>query len=685
LAVLALDFANEGFVTEYARTTDMKSGEVSVNFRAGATHISRGVVVARGSDVVAIGATKNGPDKFNVVIRLEMPVGVPAQNAVIKYEAGYIYFGTRCVGGLDYGLVARVVMTSGSGETLSDGISVKASDGFTVLAKTFFNSNRDTEFKTIKNELAAIRNTYDKIQSSNENAHRKLFDATRLELDSSGRDVEIQSLIASTGSAVLDTNLVERLWNYGKYLAICGGLAMNPAGLWCGNAMTTHGYLNLNVGAHLLFGGITKSVATDSIAEYIALFEKYADDLRKNAARVYGNRGFFVPAVTSPQSLLFGSADASVVNFIASSAIAANILYSYFLATADVKLLRSKIMPFMREVFNFYSDFLKLGNDGTYTTIPSYSPDSTAGNIIQGKPLANFKFATNSTIDFLALENLLDNLIGGAKALGATDEVPVWEDMKTKIPPFGVNDAGCLKEYTNSAFIDGVNNVGCLHNYGLYPLKNFSFVDQVVQYRAAVSGAAPSVISLKKASANSILARLSKAGKLANAGVLAMYSVQLAHAGEAAAVRNVLLRLVVSSFTPSGSALTNDWRGSGWTKGGAPELDIGVNLGFATAITECIVQSGPKALKVLPAVFAEISSGRILDVATDFAARVSVDWDMKRGKCQVKIMPKVNCKIDVIVPFELKGFKGKNFNLETKTIEGVELLAGKLTVLDLAF
>jgi len=685
MAVLCLDFANEGFVTDYARTTDMKSGEVNVKFRSGATQINRSLFVGRGTDYVAFNASKSGPDKFNAMLSLELPQGVTVQNSIINYEGGYIFFGARFAGGVDYGLVARVVMSNGAGEMLQNGILIKSSDEFTVFAKTFVGGNRDTEFKNIKNELASIKTNYDKMQTSSEVIHKKLFDATSLELLSQNRDHEIRSLIAATGNGELVPNLIETLWNYGKYLAICGGAAMNPAGLWCGNPTTTHGHLNMNVGAHLLLGGITKSVIPDNISEFMTLCEKYTDDLKKNAARVYGARGFVIPSVTSPQSLLFGSTDASVVHFIASSAIAANILYSYFLVTGDLKVLRNRIMPFMREVFNFYSDFLKLDNDGVYTTIPSYSPDSIPGNMIQGKPLTNFKFSTNSTIDFLAFENLLDNMVEAAKALDLTDEIAVLEDMKTKIPEYCVGDTGNLKEYVNSAFIDRIINVGCLHNYGLYPLKNFSFSEKQVEYRAAVQAAAPSVTTLKKASASSILARLSKASNLQNAGILAMYASQLAHAGESAAVKNLLLRLVGSSFMQSGAALTNDWRGSGWTKHAKPDLDIGVNLGFATAVTECIVQSNSSVLKILPAIFPEIASGRMTDVATDFAARVSIEWDMHRNaKCVIKITPKLNGKIDIYLPKEFRHCRDKNVRIDTSTgtVKDVQLTAGKVMVLE---
>ena len=382
-----------------------------------------------------------------------------------------------------------------------------------------------------------------------------------------------------------------------------------------------------------------------------------------------------MPGVISPQSALLGSTDPGVVNFIASGAVIANLFYSYATATADVKTLKSRIFPFIREIFHFYSDFLKLDNNGLYSTIPSYSPHSTPGNTIQGKPLADFRFATNSTIDFLAISRLLDNLCEAGTTLGVTEEIPMWQDMKTKIPQYSVNDTGAIKEYTNSAFIDGPNNCGCMHTYGLWPLKNFSFSNDSVQYRPAVGGSVPVTTTLKKASANAIFNRLNRASGLQTASVLAMYAVQLAHAGEVTATANVLLRLVASSFTAGGLCLTNDWRGSGWTRDGAAEVDITGNLGFASAITECIVQSNSKSLKVLPCVFPEINAGKIEGIATDFAAKVSVDWDMKKGRCSVKIAPKKDCVISVIIP---EGFKRpKNVDLDE-----LKLVGGKVVSLE---
>ena len=667
LAVLNLNFANDTLIYDYERTTDMASGEVAVEYKTGVnTGVKRGLFVARGSDIVAYNASKTGQDKFNVVIGLSHPEGVQTQNSTIKYEGGFIYFANRSANGLDYGLVARVITSSGEVAHQQNGIAIRGSDGFTVFAKTFVNSSMDTEFKNLKNELSAIKHNYDKLQSQSENAHKKFFEEASLQLDSDSREYELSWLVGSQG---IDTKLIERLFNFGKYLSIIGyDRLMN---------------MNTSVTANLLYDGIVKSVAPNNILELFESYEKYIDDLKKNAARIFGCRGYFIPRVVSPQSALLGSTDSGVIHFIASGAIMANLFYSHFLATADAKTLKSRMFPFMKEVFNFYSDFLKLDNNGVYSTIPSYSPDSTPGNTIQGKPLADFKFTTNSTIDFLSISALLDNLCEAAEAVGMIDDIPMWQDMKTKMPKYSVNDTGAIKEYTNSAFIDGINNCGCMHTYGLWPLKNFSFASDTIQYRAAVSGALPSNVTLKKASANAISNRLNKAAGLQTASVLAMYALQLAHAGEVSAVRNVLLRLVASSFTASGLCLSNDWRGSGWTREGTVELDVSGNIGFASSITECIVQSKSNALKILPCIFPEIQSGKIEGVITDFAARVNIDWDMRRGRASLKILPKNSCKIDIVIPENFKKPKSvTNFDNETNTIKGVQLTAGKTFSLD---
>ena len=679
---LCLDFFQEGNVTEYKRVTDMAAGEVEISFKASNTHFTRRIFVGRGNDIIGFSATRNGPQFINVLLSIrEIADAGSALNASVKYEGGFLYFAAKKEGGQDYGFVARVIIPNGTSEHTEKGISIKGAESLTLFAKVFTGGNREAEFKSLKSELAGIKVTYDKLQSQSEDKHRRLFNNVKLSL-AAARDINASTgvLISKASEGELSPLLIERLWNFSKYMAIClDGSVMTSGGLWTSGMRDKSGVLAMNNMAQLLYGGIVASFEPDAILTLLDSFEKYSDDLKKNAARVFGARGYFIPNTVSPQSALFGSVDPQTLHFIASSAIAANLFYTHFLVEGDQKVLKAKIYPFMKEVFNFYSDFLKLDNNGFYSTIPSYSPDSTPGNTIKGKKLEDFGFATNSTIDFLAIGALLDNLIHAAEILGQdSSSVMVWKEMKTKMPQFTVNDQGCLREYTNSPFIDGIQNCGNLHCFGLYPYKTFSFNDSVVPYKPAVGGAQVESISLRRASANAIFSRLSHAGHVQNAQVLAMSAAQLAHAGEIPVVQALLTRFVGSCFTNSGLCLSNDWRGSGFTKNERPSLDIAGNFGFANAITECLVQSDRKTLRILPCPLSELAAGDIQNFATDFGARVSVEWDMKKGRLVVRILPKVTGKIDIYFNPSFKKLRNKELKLDKQnSLRDVKLVAGK--------
>jgi hypothetical protein len=164
---------------------------------------------------------------------------------------------------------------------------------------------------------------------------------------------------------------------------------------------------------------------------------------------------------------------------------------------------------------------------------------------------------------------------------------------------------------------------------------------------------------------------------------LALAVTQLANAGDSDAVYNLLLQMAASSVTPSGLFLSNDWRGSGLTADGRANLDIASLIGFATAVTECIVGSSNKTLRILPVLFDAIISGEIKNIAADFGATVSLSWDAERGKCSLKIMPKRNAVIDIVFNEAFKKCKGRVWDKKINGIRNVELTAGKTVSIDI--
>ncbi len=685
---IKLDFYNTGVITDYERLTDMKNGELAVSFCADEKEQTvRRLSLAKSNDVMAYHVDKSN-GKIRVAIQLQ-PCDPSSKFNSIKYENGYFYFSSRSDNGRDFGLVMRLIVAGGNVQVANNVVTLKDVNELTILAKPFVNSDATTEFNKIKMELSLIKDSYNKLATKNAAPFKRAFDETDLELNSDKTEADLKELIDKTSNNELTPELLERLWNFSKYLCVClDGALLTPAGLWCADNNCEHGVTALDGIAQLLYSGVTKTFTPDAIIKYLDFYMNYESDLKKNAARVYGMRGYFVPRITAMDSATFGSVNSATLHFIASSALAANLFYDYFLATGDEKTLRSKVFPFMRNVFEFYSDFLKLDSTGKYITIPSYSPNATPGNLVAGRPLVNFALASSSTIDFLALQTLLNNLISAATLLKtAKDDVAVWQDMLTKIPTFTVNSDGCLKEYTNSVFVDKVENAGVMHGYGLYPLKNFMLNDPKIMYRPAViQGANPEVeILASAASVNAVKARVRNAAYYQPTRNLVMAACQLAYGADITEVKNLLVKIINSSATPSGLFLSNDWRGSGMTTNDKPNLDIAVSLGVGTAISDCILQSSSNVLKVLPILIEPLMVGSVKNLATDFAAKVTMSWDANKGKISLKILPSKSGKIKLVFNEVFHKMKNKDiaWNKELNGIEEVDLVAGKVFSIDI--
>ena len=683
-----LDFYNTGVITNYERLTDMKNGELAVSFVADEKEQTvRRLSIAKSTDIIAYHVAKSN-GKIRVAIKLQ-PCDTESKFNVVKYENGYFYFNSRSENGRDFGLVMRLIVAGGSVNVVGNTVTLKDATELTILAKPFVNAEASTEFSKIKMELSLIKDSYNKLATRNAVPFKKAFEETNLELSTAKTDVDFKDLIDKTNNNELTSELLERMWNFAKYLSIClDGALLTPAGLWCADNNCNNGVAALDGVAQLLYSGVLKSFTPEALLKLLDFYMSYESDLKKNAARVYGMRGYFVPRITAMDSATFGAVDSATLHFIASSALAANLFYNYYLVTGDEKTLRSKIFPFMRGVFDFYSDFLKLDSSGKYVTIPSYSPNATPGNLVAGRPLVDFALSSSSTIDFLALQTLLNNLVNAAKLLNtAKDDVAVWQDMLTKIPTLTVNGDGCLKEYTNSVFVDKVENAGVMHGYGLYPLKNFMVNNPQIVYRPSViQGANPDAeIAASIASANAVKTRVRNAASYQPTRNLAMAACQLAYAGDVTEVKNLLVKIVNSSATPSGLFLSNDWRGSGMTNNDKPNLDIAVSMGVGTAITDCVLQSSETVLKVLPILIDPLMIGSIKNLATDFAAKISMNWDATKGKISLKILPSKNVTVNLIFNDAFRKLRNKDltWNKSINGIENLKLTAGKVFSIEL--
>ncbi|MDR0975372.1 MAG: glycoside hydrolase family 95 protein [Christensenellaceae bacterium] len=668
LCELKLNFEVSGAVRDYRRITNMATSELKTSFVAGDMEWERSLILSRSSDIMAFevkNATKTavGAQKVNLSLSFSH-FATATLGTTVKYEGGFIYFASKGVSG-DFGVVVKVQTVGGNATTTADEIYVKGADSVLILAKPFIGEARDVAFRTIREEFLNLKGGYSKFALTAATAHKKLYDKVSLNLKANDDEDDMQSVLKTALSGETSANLLNRLFNFGKYLAVCGGEGLlTPAGIWQSNPNAENGNLKLSKNMPLIYGSVMASLNEDYILKLLDEYEKYSGDLKKNALRVYSASGYFVTDEFQSGSVLIGRTDSKTIHFVAVGAIVVNLFYNYYKISGDAKILKSRIFPFMKDVFAFYSDLLKLGGDGYYQTVPSVSGDSVIGNAIGGKVRADFHFASNSAIDFIAIKELLNNLIEASQVINVSGEA-VWRDMLSRFPEFEVAGDGALKEYIRTPFITNEKTQGFCLGYGLFPIKNF-IGDE----------------ALENASAVAVSKRILTAGAFQETQDILIAAEQLAHAGDAEKTQELIARIASFAMTDTGVCLAGDFVGNGLIKKSEPSPDFIANIGLSNLIADSIIQSAKGKLKILPLGISGLEVGEISNVATTIGALVTANWDANKGKLYVKITPKASQKIDIYLPNFVKKVKDKTQNLENGVIKNVALIASKTYIIE---
>ena len=664
-------------VRDYCRTLNMENGEVSVNFRDSANKYDRSVFVSRVKDMICYEITKTGNKSLNATLSFELhdkfnartPTSISKlpDSVNVKCENFFMYFGARSDNGTDFGAVAKITFYGGSQVVEPNSISIKGTDRIFVTIKPFVEGSREKAWKELKAELIAEKLTYDKLIKEHTAVHSKLFLSTELEFDAKDRDVHADELLRRTQAGESQLALLEKYWAFGRFLTICSttnaSLPQSPYGLWCGDFKAHNASITLdsilNCYSHCMAGNMT-----DMLESVFSYYENHMDDLKKNASRLYGCRGIFVPFVVAHGTGLVGSVDSSVLHFTAGGAIVAKLFWDYYLYSDDAKFLKTRALPFMKEVAVFYEEFFKVKNASlVYDSSPSCN--NVAGDLYD-KEQSTVKVGRNATVDFAVARELFTNLIEGSQIAGVNKmEVVKWKDMLTRIPDYQFAD-GMIKEYIDSKVAqDGLNPSTNLF-YPVYPGQEVAQSNNLDLAKQMLQTAKRRVVSS--------LPFASSASLLKYAHIFARLNDQV---NSFEHVHNAIKNMSMSNLIFA----QYDWRGMGigpidtWAAFG-----LEANCLLTSVMQEWVLQSTKDSLSILPSLPEEIQKGSLEGALTRCGVVVDVDWDSKKGTINVKLKAKKSRDLNVVFPASVKKVKQNgnevvDYNLHT--ISKLQLQAGK--------
>ena len=645
--------------TDYVRQINLETAEVSSEFKVKNVKFNREVFVANNNLIfynIYASGMKNLSGSFTIA-QHDLIDSFDANSCEgvevdLKYEVktdkDMLIYTCRNEDGTDFGCVARLFCYGGALTKDANTFYFKNADRLFIVAKTFVMGQKEKEVENIKEEFSTFKTPYDKMLKDTSSVRSKQFKKTEINLNSKVFENVNSEILSSNSSNGALVSLIEDLYNYGKHLYLCFGSKFNlPCGAFNGSfkafESTTSNFLQLERLVNFSF----KAGLSSQIKETLERFYDNLDDYKKNATRLFGCKGIYIPSVESPESGLPGGVSPSVIMNYNVGAYVASLIYKYYISTLDTEFMEQKGFELVEEVGLFYEDFLKENKTShVFETQFGYSPFSTPLNIgiSDGVSIAN-----NCVADFACAKYVFSVLYELCLSLNKTDkEMEKWQKLIDKIPDAEVDKDGILKEYNGKTF--ETNNASPFiphlfpYNIGFKTIENRRDFDELI--------------------ANTVKTRfVNSFGKFTSSELCDM-ATALATCGDGVNAFEILLQIVKNYLRSNMLVGSYDYMGAGiGVYKNFDVLNLDKNLSICNAMQNLFVNSSKNNIylfKTLPKI---LQKGNVKNLMLDNNIRFDMEFNNKRGILKVVLKSPKNMSVKFYLPQGFKKVKGVDATL----------------------
>jgi len=471
-------------------TEDFETGELAVRWSDAAGRWQRKMFVSR-ADNVAVMSISGPKGKVGCTLSMDITHALvkPEITATGDWMSAHVVY-VRGKGGYD--CLIRVVADGGKVDGKDGRTTVSGADGIllimqvrtwkTPLPKTqseawayspkhpdFGPGHKINHLPEMKKTLAKLKTDYDALFKPHVKLHGELFSRVRLDL-AGGKDrlapsEELLKRAAETDR--MPPALTERMYDACRYLIICSS-GVNPPnlqGIWTGTWRPAwSGDYTLDQNMQLEIQSMMSCNMPELMESYFSTVESWLPDCRLNAKKLYGCGGIVSNPRASNTCLLLHWGRWPGEQCVGCMGWMAHFFYDYYLFTGDREHLAKRAIPLLKESALFHEDLLAGTEDakGKYRFFLGYSPEHG--------------LLANTTFDISVAKAVLTYLVKGCGELGIEAEnIAKWKTMLAKMPPYLVNEAGGLQEWSWPGAKEDYNQ---RHHSHMLPLYQFCEFDR---------------------------------------------------------------------------------------------------------------------------------------------------------------------------------------------------------------
>jgi hypothetical protein len=631
----------EGEVSGYSRTCNFRTGEITVKWTDDRGDWERKSFVSRKDNVIVQYLTAPSRGKITCSIHLDTDpgMGLPKE-MVFTTSIDTDFFNIRAKyrpkEDVGYEGVTRYVITGGNHTVDGNTLNITDADSVILLTRTAkYRDHCESEWgkNDIQKKLTDISADYNELLKGQIATHQAIYDRVKIDLNAS-REERAKSnedlLSEQKNSKVPIPALWERIFDAGRYYYLSSSSELTPPdllGMWNGDSRAGWGgFYHLDANLNLQIDGGNIGDMPEAMAGYFNINESWRPDFEINAKKLLGCRGMLAAGNTPGLGVGLMANTNYDYPYQYATGEEGWLLYPFwehYLITGDTDFLRNHLYPLLRDMGDFYEDFLKKkDSNGNYIFAGSVSPENKPSN-------TKVSLANNSTFDISGARFCLKTLIETCNILGleqgAEKGVEKWTEILNHLPPYLITSDGALQEWDWPGLKDSFIHRHSSLLLDVWPFREITPEDAPDYFNAACATLSKKDQGNYETAGHGILHAALIAAGLKNDQSVATHLLQLTQNGF------YFDSLASSHYEKHGIFCTD-------TCNSVPGI-----------MMEMLVASNPGVVELLPALPQTLKQGSISGVKA--RCRVTVEnltWDMSNKSVNCTLRSDIDQKLTLI-------------------------------------
>jgi alpha-L-fucosidase 2 len=507
-------------ITDYRRELNISNATAGISYKTDGQLITEKIFVSYPHQAILLEITSEGKRGLNGKVRLSRPKDEGHPTVSIRTEEDDILImegevtqrggkfrseSAPILSGVKFETRLKIKYSGGSlelGEDFLELQNVKKATFYIVSNSSYYHDNY---IEKNKSDLSAIENIdFETLQLVHIKDHKSLFDRVKFKLAGNDLDtIPTDERIERIKRGATDLGLETLLFQFGRYLLIGssreGTSPANLQGLWNQHITAPWNadyHLNINLQMNYWLADVTNlSELNNPLFDYI---DKLVENGKKTAKVNFGCNGAFLPHATDFWAPTWLRAPTAYWGCsLGAGGWMIQHYWEHFRFTGDKAFLKERAFPAIKEVAQFYSDWLiEDPRDGTLISAPSTSPENRYINDKEERVAT----CLGSAMDQQVTAEVFDNYIKACSILRVENELldKIMKQRQQLRPGFVLGIDGRILEWDREYIEMEPGHRHMSHLYGFHPgsavskdktPEIFNAVRKTLDYRLANGGA----------------------------------------------------------------------------------------------------------------------------------------------------------------------------------------------------